>query len=631
MTGPGRYAQVAVDVRPAHLDRPFDYAVPDGWDVRVGQRVRVVFAGRRRDGWVVGLRDWTDAERVLPIARQQGILRWFDADDLVLFRWVADRWAGTLADVLRHALPPRVAAEEQAAPPAPGAVRPQPATSGAETWDPYGAEALLAAVDGSGPPGAFWLRPLPGDETELVLDLVARTVAADRAALVLTPDPASPVADAALRIAGDASADLRGHRSDRQRYRAFLRARAGTARVVVGERGAALAPVPRLALVVVEDEANPAYKERRSPRHNARDVALGRARMAGATAVLTSDVPSASLWRFVGAGHVVAVRADRASEQRAAPRVEVVDTTGSRTRFSDAASRALGAAVAAGGAAIVLAARGGQGAALACQACRRRLLCPRCDGSLRVQRDADERECPACGWTGPPTPCVCGGEKVVPLAAGAGRLAQELARSYPEAEVARMEGFDAEGPASRPAIGVMTRGSVVERPRWLHGGRAKVLVVPDADAMRGRADLEAAEDALRLWMAAARAADRVVLQTRDPRDAVVQALVRWDPDGFWEREQEWRAALGFPPVRSLVRVVARPDDAGQVAAELREALAPSAAEGLPDEVLGPDPDGACLVKTADLRGTLQLLRPLRAAWGRDDRRVRVDVDPVPAG
>lgn len=228
-----------------------------------------------------------------------------------------------------------------------------------------------------------------------------------------------------------------------------------------------------------------------------------------------------------------------------------------------------------------------------------------------------------CGWEGPPEPCACGAERTAPLAAGAGRLANELSRSHPDAEVARMEGFDAPGPRRRPAVGVLTRGSVVIRPAWLAGRRAAALVIPDADAMRGRADLEAGEDALRLWMAAARIAERVVIQTRDPLDPAVQALVRWDPDGFWEREAAWREALGFPPARSLVRLQAPAGTADEVARTLREAL--------PAEVLGPDPDGAVLVKTEDLRGTLQALRPFREAWGRQDRKVRIDVDPVPAG
>ncbi|MGH3665786.1 MAG: primosome assembly protein PriA, partial [Egibacteraceae bacterium] len=210
-----------------------------------------------------------------------------------------------------------------------------------------------------------------------------------------------------------------------------------------------------------------------------------------------------------------------------------------------------------------------------------------------------------------------------PLAAGAGRLATELGRSHPGAEVVRMEGFDAPGPTRRPAIGVMTRGSVVTRPAWLGDTLADVLVLPDADAMLGRASLAAAEDTLRLWFAAAGWARRVVLQTREPDHPAVQALVRWDAEGFWEREMPRRAELRFPPAASLVRLSsADPDTAVEVAVALRE--------GLPrgDEVLGPGMDGAVIVKSSDLRGTLDALTPLRHAWAKADRKVRTDVDPL---
>ncbi|CAN5880498.1 primosomal protein N' [soil metagenome] len=581
----------------------------------------------------------TDATRVRELAAVQGDQLWFDADDLRLYRWVAHRYAATLADVLRHALPQRVAAVEREPGVEPGAVA-EPPTGGSgpvETgshWGPYAVSALLRATGGSGPAGAFWLRPLPGEDTvALVADLLALCAASGRSALVLAPDPASPLLPAALEIAGSAGADLRPGVSDRDRYRAFLRCRSGRARVAAGERGAVFAPLRELGLVVVADEANPAYKERRAPRHHARDVALARARMAGATTVVLGDLPGARLQRLLADGHVSAVRADRGAERDRAPRVDVVDLGdprpgARRARFAPLTSRAIGRAVEEGGVAVVLAARGGQGAALACSACGDRRACPVCDGSLRATRNAggpDGREwqCPACGWTGQAFSCrTCGDERTAPLAAGAGRLAQELARAYRAAEVVRMEGFDAPGPTRRPAVAVMTRGSAVTRPMWLSSDDAKVVALPDADALLGLPVLDAAEDTLRLWFAVARWTDHVVLQTRDPGHHAVQALVRWDPDGFWEREAPRRAELRYPPAGHLVRIVAPVGVARDVGATLRGALPDG------DEVLGPGPDGALLVKTSRLRGTLDALIPLRHAWSKADAKVRVDVDPV---
>ncbi|HWB72507.1 MAG TPA: hypothetical protein VG452_09830, partial [Egibacteraceae bacterium] len=168
--------------------------------------------------------------------------------------------------------------------------------------------------------------------------------------------------------------------------------------------------------------------------------------------------------------------------------------------------------------------------------------------------------------------------------------------------------------------------------RWLRGQPAAVVVLPDADAMLRRPSVEAAEDTLRLWLAAARwtvpaaGADgtgRVVLQTREPTHPAVQALVRWDPEGFWRGETRRRAELRYPPAAVLVALRAPRDQAEAVAAALRGALPAG------NEVVGPEPGGGMIVKSDDLRGTLGALTPLRHTWDRSGLGVRIDVDPVP--
>lgn len=632
----GRYARVVVDVEPYHLDRPFDYAIPAGAVVEHGHEVRVSFAGRRRTGWVVEVTDRarTDKSRIKTLLDVRGAMPRFDADDLRLYRWVAGRWGGTLASVLRHALPRRIAAVDKTIAgwgPTPAVVtEPQPPAPG-PAWQAYDAAPLLRAVTQTtvtdGPAPAFWLQPLPGDDlATLVCDLVARCLAAGGGALVLAPDPQSPVPDACLALAGRAGADLRGARSDRTRYRAFLRGRTGHARVAVGERAGVFAPLRDLDLIVVLDEANPAYKERRSPRHHARDVALARGRLSGATTVLTGAMPSAAAWRLVDRGDVKTVDADRAQVRARAPRVDVVDPRQRQTvrsRLSGPADDALRTAIASGGAAVLLVARRGDGTVLACRQCGLRATCPVCDSSLAPTR-AGARRCATCGWEGPTAACsACGGVQFAPLAAGVTRWVAELGRAYPAAEVTGMEGFDAPGPRRRPAIAVMTRGSVVRRPEWLGDDRAQVLVLPDADALMARPRFDAAEDLLRLCMTVVWA-QRLIVQTREPAAPAIQALVRWDADGFWRGEARRRGELGYPPARVLINLEAPQADAEATAAAVTTALPRG------DQVTGPDLGGRVVVKSVDPRGTLSALDPLRRRWSSDDVRVVVDVDPVPA-
>jgi primosomal protein N' (replication factor Y) len=631
-------ARVAVEVEPFHLDRPFDYLVGD-LDPAVGARVEVVFAGRRVKGVVLERVATSDVppERLRPLRRQLGDHVWMTAEELDVARWAADRWGGTLADVLRHALPARtVDVERRAAaagwyPRSPRpAAPPPPATGG---WDRYaeaGTLLLDACRDGAG--GHVW-RPLADEDVAArVTELVRVALAGDRDVVVVVPDPVSPLADAVVAAVGDLAVDVRGDTSPRVTYKRWLAARCGQARVVVGGRGVAFWPVDRLGLMVVLDEANPAHKELRSPRHHTREVALERARRAGGVALLVGAVASAATWGLLRDGRITPVAAPRATERDAAPRVHVDDHP--RGRLGSPALQALKAALAEGAHGLVLATRRGQGTALACRSCGAALRCPTCAST--VAPDGDGLRCRGCGWhvaRRPDCP-VCGRGAWVPLAAGAQRLGEELRRSLPGATVAVLEGHAASVPAP-PAVLVTTRGSVLDAPP----GPVGAVVLPDLDASTRRPQLDAGEDALRLattlasWVAATtghRRGDdergaRVVVQTREPEHPVVQALVRWDPSGYWRAETDVRAELGFPPARQALKVDAPAAAAVPLGARLAELLA-----GVGD-VLGPLADGdraTWLVKCDDRAAALAALAEARAAWSKDDRDVRIDVDPV---
>jgi primosomal protein N' (replication factor Y) len=642
-----RVARVVVEVEPFHLDRPFDYLVPDDVEVTAGQRVQVVFAGRSVRGLVVDTGDASEVapERLRPLQRVLGDHVWVRPHELETLSWAADRFGAPLADVVRHALPARIVDVERRAaeagwfPPGRGrrpASDPAPdPTALARAWGPYGSAGaqLLASV--SEGRGSFLWRPLPGEDVAArVAELVQACLAGDRDALVLVPDAASPVADAVLAAAGDLAVDLRAGPSPRRQYRAWLEARCGVARVVVGERGAAWTPLERLGLAVVLDEANPAYKERRSPRHHAREVVLERARRAGGVGLAVGTVPSATAWRLLRERRLTPVVPRREDERRARPRIEVVDTTvvgGPRARLPRAALEALRSATDAGGYGVLLAGRRGEGRALVCRACGERHRCPTCASSLARVRAGPF--CWGCGWRAERVPAcdACGGREVVALAAGTGRFADELRRGL-AAPVAVLEGYAAAAPPP-PAVLVTTRGSVLDAPP----GPVGAVVLPDLDDALARPTLDAAEDALRLavavagWTVHGRVATppgRVVVVTRDPSHHAVDALRRWDPGAFWRQEAPLRAPLRFPPHAHAIRLEVAGDDPGTVLRAVRGVMPAS------DDVLGPVPaDGRwlLLLKVDDRAATLAALRPLREAWSRTGVEVRVDVDPVDAG
>jgi primosomal protein N' (replication factor Y) (superfamily II helicase) len=655
--GPLRIARVAVEGAPLHLGDTLDYLAPEG--LRVGHRVELSLAGRRTRGLVVGLADDSEVPRarLRPVGRLLGDTPWTDTDGVGVLAWAAGRFGAPLGDVVRHALPNRVIDEERRAaaagwwPPGDGIDRAR-ATSAAESdvpaeaghravdWSHYGdAGHALSAAAAAGT-GSFLLSPLPGEDLAgLVADLARRTLAGGRDVLVVVSGPVSEVADRVLaEVVEDARVDLRGGPSPRPGYRAWLRARAGIARVVVGERSAAFTPLARLGLAVVVDEADPTHKERRSPRHHVREVLLERARRAQAVGLCTSDVPSAVARALVADGRLTSVTPMRSLVEQCRPVVRL--ETGeleARARISRSGMRVLRDAVAAGGYGVVLAARRGEGRALVCGRCGDLLRCTRCSASVARSRDGGWW-CAACGQTSARAPRCdrCGPGPLSPLAAGAQRFGQELARAI-DAPVAVLEGHAPPVPPA-PAVLVMTRGSVLDRPPV--GGPVLGVVLPDLDGSLRRPTLDSAEDALRLAFRVAgwtvmgerhagtdAAVPDVVVETRDPDHHALRALAAWDAEAFWEAEAALRAPLGLPPHRWAMRIEG--PDSQALVRSVRGHVAPG------DAVVGPLPlDGArmaLLVLSDDRSATLAALRPLREEQSRRGGDLRLEVDPVDLG
>jgi primosomal protein N' (replication factor Y) (superfamily II helicase) len=679
--GRGPIARVVVEGAPFHLDAPLDYLIPAGLDVRVGHRVVIDLAGRRTSGLVVELADGSAlaSGRLRPLIRLLGDVPWALPDDIELLRWAAARFGAPLGDVVRHAFPARVVDVERQAtaagwwPPAPRTAAAaadtdtdtdadaDAAAAGGEHvaphaeahgWDVYGehgralvgaAEALEA--DAPLTRASYHWRPLPGEDVAARLsELALRTLACGRDVLLIVPDPASRVADALLRTVraavGEAAIDLRGGPSKRLIHRAWLQGRAGVARVVVGERGSAFVPLAALGLAVVLDEANPVHKELRSPRHHAREVVLERARRSGGIGLAVATVPSAVARALLDAGRLTSVVAPREVElaRRPVVRLETGELE-ARARISRRGMQVLRDAVQAGGYAVVLAARRGEGRALACSRCGSLVRCSTCAAAVARRSDGGWW-CPTCAASSarPPRCERCGPGPLAPLAAGAERLGAELARSLPS--VAVLEGHAAELPPA-PAVLVMTRGSVLDQPP--PGAPVLGVVLPDLDGALRRPVIDAAEDALRLafalasWTVGASEGPgspgdvrpvRVVVETRDPSHHALRALVDWDPDGFWAEEAALRAPLRLPPTAMAIRVTTGAGDR-DVVGRLRAHVAPG------DDVIGPLPrEGGgmgFLVRCTSRADTLTALRPLREQASRSGTELRIDVDPIDLG
>ncbi|WP_236834072.1 primosomal protein N' [Blastococcus sp. KM273129] len=601
-TGPVQVARVVVDVPLAHLDRPFDYAVPEKYagTVQAGCRVRVRFHGRLVDGVVWELAESTDfAGRLQPLSHVPSGEPVLTPQVARLVRAVADRYAGTASDVLRLALPPRRGAAEKRESPTPAALPEPPDPAGFARYQ--AGPSLLSALAEGRPARAVWTA-LPGEEwpTRLV-ELCRAALAGRRGSLVVVPDgrDLDRLAAAAQRLLPEHSFTvLRADDSPEKRYRRFLAASRGAAQVVLGTRAAMFAPVRDLGLVVVWDDGDDLHSEERAPYPHARDVLVQRAWLDSCAAVVAGTSRTAEAALLVESGWANELVADRPALRAAAPRVQALgddfelarDPAARTARLPSLAYETARRALAAGAPVLVQVPRRGYVPSLACARCRAPARCAHCAGPLGIspRPGPGGTRIPACRWCARPAATFdcphCHATKLRAAVVGESRTAEELARAFPGTTVrtsGSTSGVLATVPAG-PALVVATPGA----EPVADGGYGAALLL-DSWALLGRADLRAGEETLRRWTTAAAlvrpaSAGGQVVVAADAAHPVVQALVRWDPAWLAERELADRRELGFPPVTRMASLVGSPSALAEFLATAR----------LPDgaDLLGPVPE-----------------------------------------
>jgi primosomal protein N' (replication factor Y) len=533
----GRAVDVAVDLPRLELDRAFTYLLPEDVQAPTGTLVSVPFHGRTVKAWVIGPAAEMPS-KVLPVRRVLSRVPVFREGDLRLYRWVSERYISPLAAVIDRAHPPRVASEE-GTPRIGRSATPSPRISSVLEGYTGGSALLEACREGA---GMFVARPLPGEEAAACVEAVAACVGGGRDAVVLVPE-AEPLPNTVRAVAeafGHAALVFVGG-EDRDRYRAWLDMLAGRYRVVVGTRPGIFAPVARLGLVWVNREAHPGHREERAPYYRVSEVALARGRLEGAVCVLSGHSPSAAAAALVDRGEATAVRTSRQRERQAGPLVELA-----RTTEADRSPR-LGTLLRSVTSAFLLLSRRGYGVARACRTCGEPARCAVCAGPLAVR--AGRTACAVCGAEGR---CpACGGASFGVERGGTERT-QEWAAGLTRKPVARV---DAGAEAARPeGIVVGTAAAVKD----FGPVRLDLVAILDADRARRRAGLTAPEQVLATWFEAAGWAGprgRVLLQTREPGDPAVQALVRWDPWHFHRAERRRLEEAGFPPGFPVFRVL----------------------------------------------------------------------------
>ena len=629
-TGTARWlpvARVAVDLPLPHLDRPFDYSVPAALERTAlpGTRVRVRFAGQDVEGFVLERRDSSDHPgRLAPLRRLVSPQVVLTDQVRILARAVADRYAGTLSDVLRLAVPARHARAERSVPgpgsgtepgsgtdpgtgPAtgngsgagnglPAGTGPSPDRAGgagdprlATAWDPYPAgRAFLGRLASGGSPRAVWTA-LPGPSwTWAIAAAVGAAVDSGRGALVVVPDHSdlqALVPAVAARLGPSGFSRLEAGQGARSRYAAFVSLCRGTTRVAVGTRAAAFAPVEGLGLVVVWEDGDDAHVEQRAPHPHARQVLLIRAEQDGAAVLVGGWSRTAEAAALLDGGWAREIQAPRPLRRRLWPRVEVPDPTASgdpptAARLPARAWRAIREGLRTGPV-LAQVPRTGYVPVTRCQGCRRPARCRHCAGPVRVGPGGGV----GCTWCGRPAPgwtCpACGDGRLRAAVVGVDRTAEELGRAFPS--VPLVVSRPGRRPSQVPGSGLVLATPGVE-PAVPGGYAAAVLL--DGDRLLQRPDLRAGEEALARWLGACalvRPAGEggLVVLCADPRSAAVRAVVRADPAGHAAAELAERTELGLPPAVGCAAVTGDP---AAVACLMDLARLPDGAQ-----VLGPVP------------------------------------------
>jgi primosomal protein N' (replication factor Y) len=643
-----------------HLDREFDYLVSEEQsdEAQPGVRVRLRFHGRLVDGFILERR--TDTDHV-------GKLAWLDrvvsAEAVLtpeirrLVDAVAARYAGTRADVLRLAVPPRHAKVEREKPTSPelSAVAAVDRTG----WEVYASGGqFLTALAETRAARAVW-QALPGELwADRFAEAAAQAVQTGRAVLAIVPDQSdvdtlSRAATALLDEAGVVA--LSAGLGPSARYRRWLAALRGSARLVIGTRSAVFAPVSDLGLVMVWDDGDDTLAEPRAPYPHAREVAMLRAHQMRCAAMIGGYARTAEAQALVRSGWAHDVVAARAVVRARTPRVVALDDGGyaeerdpaARTaRLPSVALRAARTALQAEAPVLVQVPRRGYVPSLACARCRAIARCRHCTGPLSL--DDRQGTAPVCRWCGRADAALrcgaCGSDAVRAVVVGARRTAEELGRAFPGTPVITSAGEAMVSEVDdRPALVVATPGA---EPRAAGGYGAALLL--DSWALLGRQDLRAAEDTLRRWMVAAslvRSRDEggVVAVVAEASVPTVQALIRWDPVAHADAELAARTEVALPP---SVHMAALDGTGAAVAVLLEEIRLPDTAELLGPVPLPPgarrppgmatdEPVSRMLVRVDREQGlalAAELRRGVAVVSARQTHQpVRVQIDPLHIG
>ena len=523
-------------------------------------------------------------------------------------------------------------------------------TSAVDTGE--GKTLVLHGVTGSG-------------KTEVYIRAIEHIVRFGRGAIVLVPEISlTPQTRGRFERRFQSVAVLHSQMTPAERHFQWQRIRSGEVQVVIGPRSAVFAPLPRLGLIILDEEHDSSFKQDTQPRYHARKVAHARAMSLGVPLVLGSATPSLESWHATQTGHAEMVPLPSRVNNLPMPDVQLVDLRVRDDRSSGAISRPLYSAVQATledqGQIILLLNRRGFATTIQCPACGEVVACPDCDMPLTHHRDGGKAICHYCDFTiaTPPACPACQFDGIRYSGLGTQRLEAEIKAKFPKARVARMDSDTMRRPGSHQRVLSMFRSGDLDIllgtqmiAKGLDFPNVLLVGVINADSALHFPDFRAAERTFQLVTQVAgrtgrgERSGRVIVQTYSPEHPAIQAASRHDYNQFAKDEMVVRRRFNYPPLGSVARIIIRGsvEDVTEAVADSFLARLDAARNQLGYEVrvLGPAPPPISKlrgkyrfhillqsVNAAHLGATIRKAIETFTIAEKDDVQYVIDIDPM---
>lgn len=663
-----KYADIIIDISHEAIDRTFQYKIPEALadSIEIGLLVSVPFGqgDRLRRGYVIAITETPsfDIQKMKSIAGIPEKALKMEGKLIRLAAWMRDTYGSTMIHALKTVMPVRekirktvqkvqIPSYETEKPPVLTLNERQQCLVDAfcADWSAGRRETyLLRGVTGSG-------------KTEVYIGCVKEVIRNGGQAIILIPEIGLTYQNVSRfqQHFGDRVALIHSRQSKGEKYRAFMRAQSGEADVVIGPRSALFTPCARLALIVIDEEHDMAYKSDQTPKYHARETAIERARLEDASVILGSATPTVESYALAKLGSYRLWELPERPEGMKLSEVSVVDMReefhmGNRSIISKALYDLIAGKLEKKEQIMLFINRRGYNSFVSCRECGEVIKCPRCDVSLSLHKNGFMM-CHYCGHIErEPKRCPkCGSGMIGGFGTGTEKVEAEIQKLFPQASTLRMDrdttmrkgshGDILNQFARREADILIGTQMIVKGHDFANVTLVGIIL---ADMSLFANDFRAGERTFDLLTQAAGRAGRgdirghVLIQTYQPEHYAIATAAKQDYEAFFDLEMAYRRLLCYPPVYHMMVLLVMSEEE-QTAEEASDALAAEcrlAAKSYPHVgIIGPSEAGIAkinnvyrrviYVKARDAEA-LRTLKDKADTYNRDGVSVAVDVNPM---